>query len=127
MRHLVTITLAVFMVAAMATVAYGAWENTVWLGIDINQNGREMGYRHQDDVATKIVSSQVHGEFRSEIQIGSTLVDFGNNTGLYAAVGASLNGRLDFLFGAGFTYSHYYSPFLLSGGLSAWSFEVGRL
>ena len=58
MRHLVTITLAVFMVAAMATVAYGAWENTVWLGIDINQNGREMGYRHQDDVATKIVSSQ---------------------------------------------------------------------
>src|SRR5690606_37434729 len=117
MRHLVAITLAVFMVAAMATVAYGAWENTVWLGIDINQNGREMGYRHQDDVATKIVSSQVHGEFRSEIQIGSTLVDFGNNTGLYAAVGASLNGRLDFLFGAGFNYSHYYSPFLLSGGV----------
>lgn len=117
MRVLTTILLAIMLVVAMSTLAHGAWENTVWLGTDLSQNGREMGYRHEDDVTTKIVSSQVDGEFRSEIQIGSTLVDFGNNTGLYAAVGASINDRLDFLFGAGFNYSHYYSPFLLYGGV----------
>ncbi|HHW12909.1 MAG TPA: hypothetical protein GXX33_07915 [Firmicutes bacterium] len=117
MRLLTTIILAIGLVVALATTALGAWENTVWLGTDIAQNGREMGYRHLDDVTTKIVSSQVQGVFRSEIQIGSTLVDFENNTGLYAAVGASVNGRLDFLFGAGFIYSSYYSPFLLSGGV----------
>lgn len=117
MRLLTTIILAIGLVVSLATTALGAWENTVWLGTDIAQNGREMGYRHLDDVTTKIVSSQVQGVFRSEIQIGSTLVDFENNTGLYAAVGASVNGRLDFLFGAGFIYSSYYSPFLLSGGV----------
>ncbi|HHT05352.1 MAG TPA: hypothetical protein GXZ97_03690 [Hydrogenispora sp.] len=117
MKKLMTIFLAIGMVVAMTTVAYGAWENTVWLGTELSQDGREMGYLHQDDVSTKILSRQVNGVFTSEIQVGSTLVDFGNNTGLYAAVGASIDDKLDFLFGAGFNYSHRYSPFLLNGGV----------
>ena len=117
MRLITTIILALGLVVAMATAAYGTWENTVWLGVDIAQNGREMGYRHLDEVTTKIVSSQVQGVFQSEIQVGSTLVDFENSTGLYAAVGASVNGRFDFLFGAGFIYTSRYSPFLLCGGV----------
>lgn len=117
MKGLLTLLLTLFMVVVLATVTYGAWENTVWLGTDLGQTGREMGYRHEDKVSTKIVSSQVGGVFRSEIQVGSTLVDFENDSGLYAMVGASINDKLDFLFGAGFNYHNLYSPFLLSGGV----------
>jgi len=117
MKSLRLMVLTVFLVLIMATVAQGAWENTVWLGTDLGQTGREMGYRHDADVATKIISSQVNGVFVSEIQVGSTLVDFDNDSGLYAMVGASIDNKLDFLFGAGFNYYNRYSPFLLSGGV----------
>lgn len=117
MKRLITALLTLLLVVTAGTVAHGAWENTVWLGIDLSQSGREMGYRHQDDVSTKILSNQVNGVFTSEIQISSTLVDFNNNTGLYAAVGASIDDRLDFLFGAGFIYNHRYSPFLFNAGV----------
>ncbi|HHT49664.1 MAG TPA: hypothetical protein GXZ98_10290 [Firmicutes bacterium] len=117
MKGLLTLVLTVTMVFLMATAAYGVWENLVWLGVDLGQTGREMGYRHEDDVATKIISNQVDGVFTSEIQISSTLAHFTNDSGLYAMVGANISNKLDFVFGAGFNYYNSYSPFLLSGGV----------
>jgi hypothetical protein len=117
MKSLRLLVLAVLLVMVMATVAQGSWENVVWLGTNLGQTGREMGYRHDDDVSTKILSSQVNGVFASEIQVGSMLVDFNNDSGLYAMVGANIDNKIDFLFGAGFNYYNGYSPFLLSGGV----------
>ncbi|HEY8391209.1 MAG TPA: hypothetical protein VIL83_00575 [Capillibacterium sp.] len=117
MKRLYIILLMFSLVCLTATVAQADWENTVWLGTDLGQTGREMGYRHEDDVATKIISNQINGVFTSEIQISSTLAHFTNESGLYAMVGANISNKLDFLFGAGFNYHNNYSPFLLSGGV----------
>lgn len=117
MKGLLTLVITVILVVLMATTAYGAWENTVWLGVDLGQTGREMGYRHEDEVTTKIISNQVNGVFTSEIQISSILAHFTNDSGMYAMVGASISNKLDFLFGAGFNYHNPYSPFLLNGGV----------
>ena len=117
MKRLCTLLLTLWLLLATLTVAQGAWENTVWLGMDLGQTGREMGYRHEDEVATKIISSQVDGVFTSEILVSSILAHFTNGSGLYAMVGASIGDKLDFLFGAGFNYHNSYSPFLLNGGV----------
>ncbi|HBT16471.1 MAG TPA: hypothetical protein DEB05_05885 [Firmicutes bacterium] len=109
--------IALLVIFLSATVSYGVWENAVWLGTDLGQTGRKMGYFHDDKIATKIISQHVNGEFSSEIQVGSTLVSFSDSSGLYAMVGGKTNGRLDFLFGAGFNYKNRYSPFLLTGGV----------
>lgn len=117
MKRLYILLLLFGMVLATATATQAAWENTVWLGVDLGQTGREMGYRHEDDVTTKIISNQINGVFNSEIQISSTLAHFTNEAGLYAMVGAGISNKLDFLFGAGFNFHNRYSPFLLSGGV----------
>lgn len=117
MKRIYSGILAVIILLAAATVSYGVWDNAVWLGTDLEHDGRKMGYFHEDQVITKIISQNVKGEYSSEIQIGSTLVDFNNDAGLYAMVGAKVNSRFDFVFGAGFSYRNSYSPFLLTGGV----------
>ncbi len=106
------------MILLASSVSYGVWENAVWLGTDIDQTARRMGYFHEEKVSTKIVSQNVGGEFSCEIDLSSTLASFGYSSGgLYAMLGAKVNGRFDFLFGAGFSYKDRYSPFLLAGGV----------
>lgn len=117
MKKLFSGMLVVMLLFVATTVSYGFWDNAVWLGTDLEYEARKMGYFHEDRVITKILSQHWQGEYSSEIQIGSTMVNFSNDTGLYAMVGAKINSRFDFAFGAGFKYHNRYSPFLLTGGV----------
>ena len=109
MKRIFSGMLAVMILFGVATVSFGYWDNAVWLGTDLEQQARRMGYFHEDRVLTKILSQHWQGEFSLEIQVGSTMVNFSNDAGLYAMVGAKINSRFDFIFGAGFKFHDRYS------------------
>lgn len=117
-KSLYSVIIAFLIILLTSTASYGLWENAVWLGTDIDQTARRMGYFHEEKVATKIVSQNINGVFSSEIDLSSTLASFGySSSGLYAMLGAKVNDRFDFLFGAGFSYKDRHSPLLLAGGV----------
>ncbi len=117
MKKIYSGLLAVMILFLAATVSHGFGDSAVWLGTDLEYAARRMGYFHEDQVLTKILSQHWQGEFSSEIQIGSTMVRFNNQAGLYAMVGAKINGRFDFAFGGGFKLHDRYSPLMISAGM----------
>jgi len=100
----------------LAAVPAQAWQNCVWLSMDLDLEARKMGYFHQNDVMTRIVSEMTGTRHAFDISLSNNIVDFDARSGLYGELGVNYRDKLNFLFGGGYKLSNQASGFLLTVG-----------
>lgn len=111
------LTAVLLLITSIPVLASLDWENCVWLSMDQNQEIKRMGYFHQEDVVTRIVSEfETAGSASFDLTLGNTLVSFDRSSGLYGQIGVNSRKNLNILFGGGFIYQNERADLLLTVG-----------
>ncbi len=111
----ITLTMAVILIL-LAAVPASAWKNCVWLSMDLDLEARKMGFFHQDEVMTRIISEMTGTRHAFDISLSNSIINFDANSGLYGELGVNHRDRLNLLFGGGYKYFDPVSGFLLTVG-----------